>query len=104
MQRLRTGRPDLVGEFYDQRLQAFRLWCREKAITSHDFEATWMKFMIQSHAAPTPKGPRMQTVTPNAPEDWDWKLKWHREKGMWNPSWGPEPGQPGCFVPKEFLQ
>jgi uncharacterized protein YdaU (DUF1376 family) len=109
LQRLRVGRPDLVGEFYDQRLQAFRLWCREKAITSHDFEATWMKFMIQSHAAPTPKGPlgnaRMQTLAPEpTADDWKGRVDWFRTKGMWNPNWGPTPDQPGCFAPKELLQ
>jgi hypothetical protein len=69
---------------------AFKYWCRNE------------KNFIKTGSGPI--RPRMQTMTPNAPEDWDWKLKWHREKGMWNPSWGPEPGEPGCFVPKEFLQ
>jgi uncharacterized protein YdaU (DUF1376 family) len=52
LQRLRLGRPDLVGAYYDQRMIAFRSWCKSRAITSHDFEATWMGFMVQSHAAP----------------------------------------------------
>jgi hypothetical protein len=97
-----------VGEFYDSRLQAFRLWCREKAITSHDFEATWLKFMIQSHAATAPRGltaPKMQTMGAQpTDDDWRGRIKWHREKGMWNPNWGPNPDQPGCFAPKELLQ
>lgn len=49
--RLRIGRPDLIGEFYDRRMTAFRLWLREKAVTTHDFEATWLKFMLQSRLA-----------------------------------------------------
>jgi hypothetical protein len=24
--------------------------------------------------------------------------------GGWHPDWGPRPGEPGCFVPREFLQ
>lgn len=52
VQRLRVGRPDLTGGYYDQRMMAFRSWCKAKAITSHNFEATWMGFMVQSHAAP----------------------------------------------------
>lgn len=53
LQRLRVGRPDLVGPYYDQRMLAFRAWCKAKAITTHNFEASWMGFMVQSHAAPT---------------------------------------------------
>ena len=45
-------------------------------------------------------------TTPTQPtaDDWKGRVKWHRDKGMWNPNWGPEPGKPGCFVPREFLQ
>lgn len=50
------------------------------------------------------KGQACPTPSVTAPEDWRWRVDWHRTKGMWNPGWGPEPGQPGCFVPKELLQ
>lgn len=50
---LRKGRPDLVGAFFDQRMTDFRLWCRDKAVMSHDPEAAWLGFMRKSLAAPT---------------------------------------------------
>lgn len=49
---LRKGRPDLVGAFFDQRMLDFRLWCRDKAVMSHDHEAAWLGFMGKSRAAP----------------------------------------------------
>lgn len=45
---LRKGRPDLVGEFYETRMQDFRDWCRENAVTTHDPTSTWGKFMRKS--------------------------------------------------------
>jgi hypothetical protein len=49
--------------------------------------------------------PRMQTVASQpSPDDWKGRVDWYRKKGMWSPNWGPNPDQPGCFAPKEFLQ
>lgn len=36
--------------------------------------------------------------------DWKGRVDWFRTKGMWNPNWGPNPDEPGCFAPKELLQ
>ena len=51
---LRKGRPDLVGAFFDQRMTDFRLWCRDKAVMSHDPEAAWLGFMRKSKAESAP--------------------------------------------------
>lgn len=50
--RIRKGRPDLVGKFYDERLQDFREWCAAKAVTTHHVESTFSTFMRNSKAAP----------------------------------------------------
>jgi hypothetical protein len=47
--------------------------------------------------------PRMQTMAASD-DNWSGRMKGWRESSFWMPTWGPEPGQPGCFVPKEFLQ
>ena len=54
LREMRKGRPDLVGAFYEQRLEDFRDWCRARAITSHDVASTWRAFMRKTHAAETP--------------------------------------------------
>lgn len=46
---LRTARPDLVGSRFVERMQDFRDWCRAKAVTSHEPEASWASFMRQTH-------------------------------------------------------
>lgn len=102
--RLRTGRPDLVGAYYEQRMVAFRSWCKAKAITSHDFEATWMGFMVQSHAAPEPKGTGKAATTPSDDADqWRARLRSYTPGAFWSPMWGPRPGETGCFVPPSIL-
>ena len=53
LREMRKGRPDLVGAFYEQRLEDFRDWCRARAITSHDVASTWRVFMRKTHAAET---------------------------------------------------
>lgn len=42
---LQRQRPDLVGEAYEAELTEFRLWCRANAVTSHDPEASFIRFM-----------------------------------------------------------
>jgi hypothetical protein len=37
-------------------------------------------------------------------EPWQWRVKQHASGGFWPSEWGPPPGEPGCRVPKEFLQ
>lgn len=60
VEELRRGRPDLVGAFYDAELDEFRLWCRANAVTSHDPEASFLRFMR-----------RANRVTKEAAESWD---------------------------------
>lgn len=53
---LRKGRPDVAGDYFEQRMTDFRLWCRGNAVMSHDVEATWLGFMRKSRAAPKLNG------------------------------------------------
>jgi hypothetical protein len=46
---LEAARPDIDAETMERRRIAFRNWCAEKAITSHNFEATWYSFMVKTH-------------------------------------------------------
>jgi len=50
--RIRRGRPDLVGAFYETRLLDFREWCSAKAVTTHHIESTFSTFMRNSKAPP----------------------------------------------------
>lgn len=53
---LRKGRPDLIGEYYDERMQAFRRWCKAKLVLTHDPESTWLDFMLGSYVRGGPAG------------------------------------------------
>ena len=48
---LRKGRPDLVGETYEAELREFQLWCRSNAVTSHDPEASFLRFMNKARVS-----------------------------------------------------
>ncbi|MBU6408733.1 MAG: DUF1376 domain-containing protein [Alphaproteobacteria bacterium] len=48
---LRKGRPDLVGEAYEAELREFQLWCRSNAVTSHDPEASFLRFMNKARVS-----------------------------------------------------
>lgn len=76
-----------------------------------NFNLDWMlkpenftKLQEGNYDNKTVKGAASTVAAPASADDWRWRVDWHRTKGMWNPGWGPEPGQPGCFVPKELLQ
>lgn len=91
---------------YAQRMADFRDWCIANATRTFNPAATWRGFMRKTQQ---PRAARSFDAKPSiAPQptadDWRGRVKWHREKGMWNPNWGPEPGKPGCFAPKELLQ
>lgn len=50
VEELRRQRPDLVGEVYEAELTEFRLWCRANAVTSHDPEASFLRWMRKAKA------------------------------------------------------
>jgi hypothetical protein len=35
---------------------------------------------------------------------WEARLRSWRQSRFWLPLWGPKPGEPGCFAPREVLQ
>ncbi len=47
--RLRKARPDLTPERIEQRTGEFRNWCAEVNKHSHDFDATWLNFMVKTN-------------------------------------------------------
>jgi hypothetical protein len=49
-QQLRMARPDLDEEAVERRLLEFRNWCAAKALTTHNADATWLNFMMRTHA------------------------------------------------------
>lgn len=51
LKELRHGRPDLVGETYEAEFREFQLWCRSEAVTSHDPEAAFLRFMRRARKA-----------------------------------------------------
>jgi hypothetical protein len=46
---LTAQRPDLIGETYDLELTQFRLWAAANAVVTHNFEATFLRFMLKAH-------------------------------------------------------
>lgn len=105
---LRKGRPDLIGALYDERMQDFREWCRAKAVTSHDIEATWSSFMRRTKVPAEPsRKPWDKPQSTGLPplEPWEKRLRDYRATGFWvAEAWGPKPGERGCRVPADLLR
>lgn len=105
---LRKNRPDLHGAYFDERMQAFRLWCKSKAVWTHDEASTWLQFMLGSYVRDQQTGRRSSTPTkPDLPpeEPWEKRIRDYRKDGFWNTAmWGPKPGEPGCRAPASLLR
>ena len=89
---------------WDKRVAEFRDWCIANATRTFNPAATFRGFMRQTRqprAAGSFGTPAPHTVRD---DNWAWKVAKWREDKFWQPTWGPEPGKPGCFVPREFLQ
>lgn len=102
---LRTMMPWLTGDLFDSRMQDFREWCRANAIHSFSPDDTWSSFMRKTHEPKAPvvgsKAPKSDGLPPAPP--WAARMKGWRERKFWPGDWGPKPGEPGCWVPREFL-
>jgi len=48
-------------------------------------------------------GPGIPTPANFTDDEWRIRLKM-RANGNWDERWGPQPGEPGCFVPPELIQ
>jgi hypothetical protein len=69
-----------------------------------DWPATFRNRCRDLAGRPAARGsakPALHTITD---ENWPVRVKGWLESKFWVPSWGPPPGEPGCFVPKELLQ
>lgn len=51
-----AARTDMTEADIDRRHGEFLTWCAEKAVTSHNFDATWYAFMVKTHAKRTSNG------------------------------------------------
>jgi len=47
---LRKSRPDITPETFDRRMVEFRAWCASNAITTFNPDASWLGFMVKTHA------------------------------------------------------
>jgi hypothetical protein len=73
-----------------------------------DWLATWRNWCRQTaeHSFNKPKARVSQfNLPPSAPPETEWwpRLRTYKPGGFWSPFWGPRPGEPGCFVPKDIL-
>ena len=103
---LRSTMPWLTGALYDERMQDFREWCRAKAVTTADPEATWSSFMRKTRPiAETPRvGSKAGKGGLPAEEPWEKRVADWRKSRFWNrPANGPAPGEPGCRCPAKYL-
>jgi hypothetical protein len=55
-QQLRAARPDLDEPAVQRRLFEFRNWCAAQAVTTHNPDATWLNFMMRTHATAPANG------------------------------------------------
>jgi len=102
---LRSTMPWLTGALYDERMQDFREWCRAKAVTTADPEATWSSFMRKTRPVETPRvGSKSgkRDALPAGPP-WAKRVADFRKDGFWLADWGPKPNQPGCWAPADIL-
>lgn len=105
---LRKSRPDLTGAYFDERMNAFRLWCKSKAVWTHDEASTWLQFMLGSYVRDEQgggkrKGPTGHADLPPA-EPWEKRVSDFRKDGFWIAGWGPKPGEAGCRAPSNLLR
>jgi len=55
-QQLRAARPDLDEQAVQRRLFEFRNWCAAQAVITHNPDATWLSFMMRTHATAPANG------------------------------------------------
>jgi uncharacterized protein YdaU (DUF1376 family) len=97
----KTARPDLTDEHLAKETVRFRNHAKANNRVAFNWGPNWVNWIMKAEA---PKGAGKPTMQTMGDENWSGRMKGWRESSFWMPTWGPEPGQPGCFVPKEFLQ
>lgn len=105
---LRKNRPDLTGAYFDERMGAFRRWCKAKAVWTHDEATTWLDFMLGSYVRDQQTGRRANgaPVKSDLPpeEPWEKRVRDFQKDGFWIAGWGPKPGEAGCRAPVAVLR
>lgn len=90
----------------------FKLHHSSKGTLMLDWDKAWQYWCRneKNFTRPAITGNKPGGVTGNgrshtaSDDNWPWRLTKWREDKFWLATWGPEPGKPGCFVPREFLQ
>jgi len=65
----------------------------------------WLEWSLRAWVSREPKAKAGGAPSPVAVAETPWaaRMRHWRDEGFWLPMFGPKPGQPGCFVPPEFL-
>lgn len=74
-------------------LATWRNWCRTTAEYRKNRDAIQLKR----------RGQFSLPAEPPPETEWWPRLRNYKPGKYWNPFWGPRPGEPGCFVPKDIL-
>jgi hypothetical protein len=99
-------RPDLD---YSRVIEGFRdYWLSQPGAkgVKLDWNRTFRKWWREQRAQTGPKAAKFDSGhAPTSFSDTPWRLrlKGYHESNFWLPSFGPKPGEPGCEVPKKFL-
>jgi uncharacterized protein YdaU (DUF1376 family) len=65
----------------------------------------WIEWSLRAWVSRAPKAQPNGTVPAEAVAETPWaaRMRQWQIDGWWLPSFGPKPGEPGCFVPPEYL-
>jgi len=65
----------------------------------------WIEWALRAWVSREVKAKASGAPSPEAVAETPWatRMRNWRDDGFWLPMFGPKPGQPGCFVPPEFL-
>lgn len=75
--------------------KAWQYWCRNEK-----------NFQSGARGAQKTGAARTETAEHDTDDQWRARLRGFDPKKpwTWNPFWGPKPGEPGCFVPKDLME
>jgi uncharacterized protein YdaU (DUF1376 family) len=61
----------------------------------------WLGWALKARAQQPGSGSTDPAAMPEPP--WAARMRHWKSRRSWNPEFGPQPGEPGCFVPAKFL-
>lgn len=102
------ARPDLTPALLDAETERFRNHAEANNRTAHSWGPNWRNWISKASAVEPPKpakGDTPRTIQHDTEDQWRGRIRGWRPGKFWHRSdWGPEPGQPGCRVPKPILE